>query len=122
MAGEASVVLLDTPARTRYEIRRTAGEAALVSIQVEDEVSASQVLEVTNGDLRELRGFVEELAREWRGWDVPKVWKLRDERTSLEARHDGYGHITLAARLFPYDYHDDWRVEATLIYEAGQLD
>lgn len=108
--------------RTVFEIHPLGIDRAVVRLFVEDALYATQVLAVEASDLRALSGFFDELARDWRGWSASKVWKLADERASLEARHDGAGHVTIVARLFPRDFDDDWQANATLLFEPGQLD
>lgn len=114
--------LSDYAGRTRYRLTSSSDAMVRVEVAVGDELRASQVLEVTPSDLRELMGFFDELAADWAGWRDAKIWKLRDERTSLEARHDGLGHVTVLLRLFPLYYDSDWSVQATLALESGQLD
>ena len=114
--------IVDSRGRSRYRIEPLDGDEVRVTVTSGEDLSASQVLEMTPTDMRELVFFFEELAVEWTGWRGAKVWKPPNERTSLEATHDGLGHVTLEARLFPRYYDLEWCVKAALQLEAGQLD
>jgi hypothetical protein len=114
--------IVDSRGRSSYRIEPLSRDEARVSIRVGEELNATQTLEITPADYRELVGFLDEIAREWKGWSEQKVWRLQDERTSLEASHDGLGHVMLTARLLPRLYDLDWSAQATITLEAGQLD
>ncbi len=46
-----------------------------------------------------LAAFFRTLDREWRGWAGAKTWTSIGDNCTIEARHDGIGHILLVASL-----------------------
>lgn len=63
----------------------------------------------------------EEMAREWRGWKGEKEWVDLDDNLRLTATTDLTGHTSLHVIMRDYSCSTDWRLQATLILEAGQL-
>ncbi len=64
----------------------------------------------------------EEIAREWRGWDGEKDWAALDDELRLTASSDHTGHTTLVVVMHDHDSPENWRLEAKLVLEAGQLE
>ena len=63
----------------------------------------------------------EELAREWRGWENAKTWAALEDELTLAATSDRIGHVTLLVIMRNYTDAANWRLEADLHLEAGQL-
>ena len=63
----------------------------------------------------------EEMAREWRGWENAKTWAALEDELTLTATSDRIGHVTLLVIMRNYIDAANWRLEATLHLEAGQL-
>jgi len=69
-----------------------------------------------------LADVFDEMAREWRGWSGCKHWESLEGELKLSFTADGKGHVTVAIQLSQSLYPDSWRVQATSLIEAGQLD
>ena len=68
-----------------------------------------------------LADFLSDLAENWRGWPGPKAWTDFENALSIEATHDGLGHVmlTFAMRRSPSD---GWQLRGALPVEAGALE
>lgn len=64
----------------------------------------------------------EEIAESWRGWAGAKEWSSLEGEFKLSCTTDGKGHVHIATRLADSLYGDLWRLEATVLLEAGQLE
>ena len=64
----------------------------------------------------------EEMARDWRGWDSKKEWAALEEELRMTASSDHTGHTALKVTMRNYCDPTDWRLEATLMLEGGQLE
>lgn len=63
-----------------------------------------------------------DMARQWSGWSGELVWESSERELVLRCSHDGLGHIAIRVELRSGCMPDDWRVEATVMAEAGQLE
>ncbi len=61
------------------------------------------------------------LANAWRGWSDEKANESLEGHLRLACTADRTGHVTIRVRLRSMAIGDDWRVEADLHIEAGQL-
>lgn len=66
--------------------------------------------------------FFGEMARQWRGWRDVKRWGSIEAQLELEATATSLGQISLRVKLREDFGGADWRVETTLMIEAGQLE
>jgi hypothetical protein len=65
--------------------------------------------------------FFQDLADNWRGSPGVKNWGSLEGQVELRATFDSLGHTSLRIFLREDPLVQDWRVEATLVVEAGQL-
>jgi hypothetical protein len=63
-----------------------------------------------------------EMARQWSGWPGELVWESLEREFILRCSHDRRGHIAMRVDLRSGPMPDDWRVETTVMVEAGQLE
>jgi hypothetical protein len=63
-----------------------------------------------------------DMTQQWTGWPGELVWDSLEGELALRCRHDGLGHIAIRVELCSGPMPDDWRVAATVMTEAGQLD
>ena len=63
-----------------------------------------------------------EMAQKWTGWQEELEWVSLEREMSIRCRHDWRGHISIHVRLCPGPMPNDWRVEATIMTEPGQLE
>ncbi len=63
-----------------------------------------------------------DMALQWSGWPGEMTWRSLEGELALHCRHDGSGHISIRVELLSGWIADEWRVEATTMAEAGQLD
>lgn len=62
-------------------------------------------------------------AKEWRGWQEPKVWESLGGELRIELSIDNRGHVTVAVRVRSVPGRlDSWQLDAELGLDAGQLD
>lgn len=64
--------------------------------------------------------FLKELAEHWKGWKGVKVFKTLESDFLIKAVHDGVGQVTLAVELISQS--EDWRINADIPVDPGQLD
>ena len=62
------------------------------------------------------------LAKAWRGWSGERAHESLEGHLRLACTADRTGHVTIRVKLRSMVLGDDWRVEADLQVEAGQLD
>ncbi len=67
-------------------------------------------------------GLFADMAAKWTGWLEPLVWKSAEGELGLRCTHDRLGHIAIRVELRSGYQNDDWRVEATVMAESGQLE
>jgi hypothetical protein len=63
-----------------------------------------------------------EMARPGSGWHGELVWESLEGELALRCSHDHLGHISIRIELRSGPMPDDWRVAATVMAEAGQLE
>ncbi len=63
-----------------------------------------------------------DMALQWSGWPGELAWQNFEGELALSCRHDKFGHIAIRVKLLSGWKEDAWRVEATTMAEAGQLD
>jgi hypothetical protein len=66
--------------------------------------------------------FFEDLATHWRGCEGEKTYESVESHIAIRATADSLGHVYLRVTVRSIDAAADWRAEATLLIEAGQLD
>lgn len=62
------------------------------------------------------------LSKHWRGWAGERAEESLERHLRLACTADRTGHVTIRVTLRSMVLEDDWRVEADLHLEAGQLD
>lgn len=74
-------------------------------------------------DVPHLVALFASMAQEWRGWKGEKSWCSLEGEFELHATSDRLGHITLRVVLTNVNTGpaEPWRLEATLLTEAGLL-
>jgi hypothetical protein len=63
-----------------------------------------------------------DMARQWSGWRGELAWRSLEGELALRCSHDRLGHIAIRIELRFGHMPDDWRVEATVMAEGGQLE
>ncbi|MBA4031417.1 MAG: hypothetical protein C0478_11095 [Planctomyces sp.] len=66
--------------------------------------------------------FFAELAMRWADWEGELVWSSIEGELTLRCSRDSLGHISIRTELASGPMPDDWKVEATIVVEAGQLE
>jgi len=65
--------------------------------------------------------FLQELARDWRGWPGEREWRSLDAKMWIHAVHDGSGHVSMTATLRESASEPDaWTARVTVTIEAGE--
>jgi Family of unknown function (DUF6228) len=62
-----------------------------------------------------------DMARQWSGWPGELLWTSLEGELALRCSHDRRGHISIRVDLRSAHMPEDWRVTATVMAEAGQL-
>jgi hypothetical protein len=63
-----------------------------------------------------------QMATHWKGWQGEFAWESSEGELTLRCAQDRTGHIYLGVVLRSGPSKADWRVEATVVAEAGQLE
>ena len=63
-----------------------------------------------------------QMAASWRGWHGELIWEALDGELSLRCTQDRTGHVSIRVVLRAGPSERDWRVETTIMTEAGLLD
>jgi hypothetical protein len=63
-----------------------------------------------------------DMAKQWHGWKGELCWSSLEEEMALCCSRDRLGHVAIRVHLRPGHMPYDWRVEATVMTEAGQLE
>jgi hypothetical protein len=95
---------------------RPGGSLAYVHVLLHGPVEAGA--RVYDDHFETLADYFRELAADWR---QARQWESLEGHLSLQATADRAGHIELRVKLRDDGAGDDWRVEAVLVLEAGQL-
>jgi hypothetical protein len=93
-------------------------------VELSDEGLTASGLATFEGRAPEnLQDFLIGLAKDWRGWPGIRPWTSMKGEMTLEASHDGQGHVTIAVTLRraerTYDP-DAWSARIALTLEAGE--
>lgn len=67
-------------------------------------------------------GLFADMAAQWSGWPDALTWDSLEGELSLSCTHDRLGHVAIRVELRSGHMDDDWRVKATVLAEAGQLE
>ena len=63
-----------------------------------------------------------DMAARWSGWPGVLTWDSLERELALHCSHDQLGHIAIRVELRSGLMENDWRLEATVMAEAGQLE
>lgn len=63
-----------------------------------------------------------DMAARWSGWPDVLVWESLESELAMSCFHGRQGHIAIRVALRSGWMESDWRVEATVMTEAGQLE
>ncbi|HZN74157.1 MAG TPA: DUF6228 family protein, partial [Micromonosporaceae bacterium] len=75
------------------------------------------------GGAADLAAFMGQLTDDWRGWQGSRVWHALEHEMTVEAVHDGRGHIALSVTLRRHRraYAEDaWSACRVFVVEAGE--
>lgn len=90
---------------------------------IDDGIAASGWATFEGQTPRTLRDFLTWLDQDWRGWPGTRTWTAMENEMTLEATHDGTGHVQIAVTLRrgerTYDP-DAWSARIVLTLEAGE--
>jgi Family of unknown function (DUF6228) len=70
-----------------------------------------------------LRDFLTGLGEEWRGWPGTRTWTSMEHEMTVNATHDGRGHVRIAVtlrRARRADHLHAWSARIVLTVEAGE--
>lgn len=69
----------------------------------------------------DLSAFLHALAEDWRGWPDVRRWRSMDAKMTIDAQHDGAGHVRLSATLrHDSSSPDAWSAQVSITVEAGE--
>jgi hypothetical protein len=63
-----------------------------------------------------------DMARQWSGWSGELVWQSLEGEFTMRCSRDRLGHISIQVEMRSGHMPDDWRLLATIMTEAGQLE
>ncbi|MFE3457833.1 DUF6228 family protein [Nocardiopsis aegyptia] len=100
------------------------GYTYMVDVEISDAGITAHGPAAFDGDTPEnLRDFLVALARDWRGWKGARSWTSMGDEMTVEARHNGRSHVSLAVTLRRADLHhtpDAWSARVVVTVEAGE--
>ena len=63
------------------------------------------------------------MEKNWKGWNGEEKWSSVEGEFSIACTHDKLGHITLSIEMHQdFGSLEPWRLKASLVVDAGQLD
>ena len=72
-------------------------------------------------DAHYLVDLLASMAENWQGWTGEKKWSSIEGEFSITCTHDKLGHISLDVEMHQ-DFEEPWRLRASLLVDAGQLE
>jgi hypothetical protein len=63
-----------------------------------------------------------DMARQWAGWSGELIWESLEGELAIRCSRDRVGHVFIHVELRSGPMPEDWRVVATILAEAGQLE
>jgi len=84
-----------------------------IRVNLEDRELAASTSRIYLYQPDDLVAFLDELAREWKGWQGEKEWKSVEGDLALSGTADGLGVVALRVTLKSGPYEDDWCVQMT---------
>ncbi len=67
-------------------------------------------------------GLFARMSERWSGWPGALTWSSLEGELSLSCTQDPLGHVAIRVELRSGPMADDWRAQATIMTEAGQLE
>ena len=116
---ESSVTIKSAKDATRLIFSDAAGESFTAALE-SPHFSGRVVVSTYHSGPPSL--LFDEMARDWQGWERKKEWAALEDELRLTASSDHTGHIELVVIMRDYSDPADWRLQATLELEAGQLE
>jgi hypothetical protein len=93
-----------------------------ILVSLEDREFAASTSRIYLYQPDDLVAFLDELAREWKGWQGEKEWKSVEGDFALSGTADGLGVVALRVTLKSGPFEDDWCVQTVIHVDAGQLE
>jgi len=106
----------------RLEFQWTRPAYIAVKLQDQGLAASSEIHAIVSGPDNLPTGFFDGLAESWRGWSGTKDWASYERDLEFAATSDGKGHVFLRVKLAAGRSDDQWRAQAELLLEAGQLE
>jgi Family of unknown function (DUF6228) len=63
-----------------------------------------------------------QMAADWKGWQGEFTWESMENELSLRCEQDRAGHVSIRIATCSGPTEEDWKVQATVMTEAGQLE
>ena len=124
MATETATTFLIQSVRPggRLEFQWTRPAHIAVKLQDQGLAASSEIHAIVSGPADLPTSFFDSLAESWRGWRGTKDWSSYERDLEFAAAADGKGHVFLRVKLAAGASGDQWRAQAELLLEAGQLE
>ncbi len=123
MNSDGVFSIRSTSAPGRLEFRWTRPAHFEVTLEDAGLHAVSEVHAIVGGQTTDLpTRFFEGLAEDWRGWHGAREWASYERDLQFSATADRRGHVFLLVNLAAGASSDQWKAQASLILEAGQLE
>ena len=106
----------------RLEFQWTRQAYLAVKLQDQGLAASSEIHAIVSGPADLPTAIFDSLAEGWRGWRGTKDWSSYERDLEFAAAADGKGHVFLRVKLAAGASDDQWRAQAELLLEAGQLE
>jgi hypothetical protein len=67
----------------------------------------------------ELIAYLDDLAEHWQGWNSEKTYRSLEGDLTLNARHDGSGHVVLDVELKRSHLPNEWSAKGQIVTDPG---
>jgi len=123
MSDELTIKSSSSSGKLKFSEQQPANSPVeYIRVNLEDRELAASTSRIYLYKPDDLVAFLDELAREWKGWQGEKEWKSVEGDLALSGTADGLGVVALRVTLKSGPYEDDWCVQTVIHVDAGQLE
>ena len=115
-----SVEIRSTRGKRCFRLHDRDGDYFIATVEGDGLRGSKGVYSYTDGN--HLVNLFRSIAKDWRGWEGERCWESIEGDLRIAIRSSRTGEITMRITLQSEGGYDDWRLEAPIFTEAGQLE